>query len=176
MTHTPARRVLALLLGASMLWCVTPAFAQVPDAGEVAALDAGAGPVISAAPVIPDDTAGTGSLIVTGFKDVKTAFKDGKVFLGLMVLLSLVVRLLVRLGGKLPGKVGAWFVSKWAIWLLPILLSLTAGLVTFAATKDFGSLVDVVLGSLTVAFMGGGHYPWESSPGQAVPPAPPANS
>lgn len=74
--------------------------------------------------------------------------------------LVLVTRLLTRFGQKLPGKVGAWFGSPVATWVLPLVLSVLGALVT-ALTSGQTISIGYLMMSVVMALAAGG---WGSVP------------
>lgn len=71
--------------------------------------------------------------------------------------LVLLTRVLVRFGKLLPGKVGAWFLSPVATWVLPMALSVSGALLTALTSGqpvDFGLIAMAVLGALAAGGFG----------------------
>lgn len=116
---------------------VFPVFAQAPDGG----VD----------PLLSDLTTVVQTANDAGHKGV--AGVAAAIIAGLVLL----TRLLVRFGKMLPAKVGAWFASPVATWVLPLVLSTLGALLTALTSGqpvDFGLIASAVFAGLAAGGFG----------------------
>lgn len=69
--------------------------------------------------------------------------------------LVLVTRLATRFGSKLPGKVGEWFATPIATWVIPLVLSTLGALLT-ALTSGQPLSLGLFVGAIMAGLAGGG--------------------
>jgi hypothetical protein len=69
--------------------------------------------------------------------------------------LVLVTRLATRFGSKLPGKVGEWFATPVATWVIPLVLSTLGALLT-ALTSGQPLSLGLFVGAIMAGLAGGG--------------------
>lgn len=113
-------------------------------------------------PVFAQSDGGTDPLLSDLTTVVQTANDAGRkgvagVAAAIVAGLVLLTRVLVRFGKLLPGKVGAWFITPVATWVLPMVLSVSGALLTALTSGqpvDFGLIAMAVLGALAAGGFG----------------------
>lgn len=126
---------LRLLMFAVLFMFVAPAFAQ--------ATDAGVDPLLSDLSTVAQTATAASHNGVAGVLAVIVAS------------LVLVTRLATRFGSKLPGKVGEWFATPVATWVIPLVLSTLGALLT-ALTSGQPLSLGLFVGAIMAGLAGGG--------------------
>ena len=84
---------------------------------------------------------------------------DGSGLAGTLVVLFgaiiAITKLLRDVGQKLPGKVGEWFATPFATWLIPMVLSISGALVTTLTSGQPVTFM-LIVGALLLGASGGG--------------------
>lgn len=124
-------------------------------AQDVAPPEATLEPVVTSAP----------DPILLDVVDLVKHAKLGRTVLALVLGLKLVVVLLQRFGGRLPGAVGLWLRSPMAAGLLPMAAGVLGGVVTTIANG--GNWLDGLIGGVLV-----GVGAWLPTPGVKPEPVP----
>lgn len=143
------RFALAFALVVVAVLSLAPMLALAQDAGP---------PVEAGAAAAPDP-------MLLDVVDLVKHAKLGRTVLALVLGLKLVVVLLQRFGGRLPGAVGLWLKSPMAAGLLPMAAGVLGGLVTTLANG--GNWLDGLIGGVLV-----GVGAWLPTPGPKPEPVP----